>query len=62
MEMLLLDDEIKELIVSGQQTHKIKDAAMKKGMKTMRQSALGLVSEGKTTIEEINRITFAGEL
>ena len=62
MEILLLDDEIKELIVSGQQTHKIKDAAMKKGMKTLRQSALGLVSEGKTTIEEINRITFAEEL
>jgi type IV pilus assembly protein PilB len=62
MEILLPDDEIKELIVSGQQTHKIKDAAMRKGMRTLRQSALGLVSEGKTTIEEINRITFAEEM
>jgi type II secretory ATPase GspE/PulE/Tfp pilus assembly ATPase PilB-like protein len=62
MEMLLLDDEIKELIVSGQQTHKIKDAAIRKGMRTLRQSALGLVSEGKTTIDEINRITFAEEI
>ena len=62
MEILLLDDEIKELIVSGQQTYKIKDAAMKKGMSTLRQSALDLVSKGKTTIEEINRVTFAEEL
>jgi type IV pilus assembly protein PilB len=62
MEILLLDDEIKELIVSGQQTYKIKDAAMKKGMSTLRQSALDLVSQGKTTIEEINRVTFAEEL
>lgn len=62
MEILLLDDEIKELIVSGQQTYKIKDAATKKGMSTLRQSALDLVSQGKTTIEEINRVTFAEEL
>ncbi len=62
MEILLLDDEIKELIVSGQQTYKIKDAAMKKGMSTLRQSALNLVFKGKTTIEEINRVTFAEEL
>ncbi len=62
MEILLLDDEIKELIVSGQQTYKIKDAATKKGMSTLRQSALDLVFQGKTTIEEINRVTFAEEL
>lgn len=62
MEILLLDDEIKELIVAGQPTYKIKDAAIKRGMRTLRQSALDLVSKGKTTIEEINRVTFAEEL
>jgi len=31
-------------------------------MSTLRQSALDLVSQGKTTIEEINRVTFAEEL
>lgn len=61
MEVLLLDDEIREIVTSGEKTHKIKEIIRKKGMKSLRQSALDLVTQGQTTIEEIDRVTFVEE-
>ena len=59
MEMLLIDNEIRELVAGGRQSHRIEEVAATKGMRSLRQSALDLVIEGKTTVEEINRISFA---
>lgn len=57
-ELLVLDDELRELIVSREPIRRIKEAASKKGMQFIRQAALELVKTGQTTLEEINRVTF----
>lgn len=57
-ELLVLDDELRELIVSREPIRRIKEAASNKGMQFIRQAALELVKSGQTTLEEINRVTF----
>ena len=57
-EMLHLNDEIRELIVSKEPIRKIKDAARRNGTRYLRESALELVKRGETTLQEINRVTF----
>jgi general secretion pathway protein E len=57
-ELLLMDDETRELIVSRAPTRRIKEAAYARGTRSLRDSALELVSSGETTLEEINRVTF----
>lgn len=57
-ELLVLDDELRELIVSREPIRRIKEVASNKGMQFMRQAALDLVKSGQTTLEEINRVTF----
>lgn len=58
-ELLLLTDEIRELIVARAPIRQLKEAARQQGMASLRESALELVRAGKTTLEEINRVTFA---
>jgi general secretion pathway protein E len=57
-EMLHLNDEIRELIVAKEPIRKIKDAARRNGTRYLRESALALVKQGETTLQEINRVTF----
>jgi general secretion pathway protein E len=57
-EMLQLSDEIRELIIARQPIRLIKDAARRDGTRYLREAALDLVKQGKTTLEEINRVTF----
>lgn len=57
-ELLVLDDELRELIVSREPIRRIKEMAKNKGMQFMRQAALDLVKLGQTTLEEINHVTF----
>ncbi|MFW0758060.1 GspE/PulE family protein [Pseudomonas sp. H11T01] len=57
-ELLHLDDEIRQLIVERQPLPKIKAVACSRGLRLLRSSALELVREGRTTLEEINRVTF----
>lgn len=57
-ELLVLDDELRELIVSREPIRRIKETAKNKGMQFMRQAALDLVKSGQTTLEEINHVTF----
>lgn len=56
-ELLVLDDELRELIVSRAPARKLKDAARARGTGTLREAALRLVERGETTLEEINRVT-----
>ncbi len=57
-EMLHLNDEIRELIVAKEPIRRIKEAARRNGTRYLRESALNLVKQGETTLQEINRVTF----
>jgi general secretion pathway protein E len=57
-EILLLDDEIRQLIIDRQAIGLVKEAARKRGLHFLRESAVALVAAGKTTLQEINRVTF----
>lgn len=56
-ELLIIDDDIKELIIKRSGSHIIKEVAVKKGMSTLREDGLRKVSAGDTTIEEVLRVT-----
>jgi type IV pilus assembly protein PilB len=58
IELLDLNDEIRELIVSKAPVTQLKRAAAKAGTVFLRESALEKVFEGTTTLKEINRVTF----
>jgi len=55
-EIIVLDEEIRSLIISKASSNVIKDAAIKKGMKTLKDSGLEKVRQGITTIEEVLRV------
>ncbi|WHZ15106.1 MAG: Type IV fimbrial assembly, ATPase PilB [Nitrospira sp.] len=55
-EFLLVDDEIRRLIVSKADSNVIHQAAMKKGMKTLKQEGASKVLQGLTATEEVMRI------
>ena len=57
-EIMLLDDELRELIVGRQPVRVLKDAARRKGTRLLREAAVALVRGGRTSLEEINRVTF----
>jgi general secretion pathway protein E len=57
-ELLVLNDEMRELIVARAPARKLKEAARAAGTVPLREAALRLVEAGDTTIEEINRVTF----
>ncbi len=57
-EMMLLNDELRELIVARAPIRQVKEAAARAGAVSLRQAALDLVRRGETTLEEINRVTF----
>ena len=56
-EILLLNDEIRELIVAQEPIRKIKEAARKNGTRFLREAALDMVKTGATSLEEANRVT-----
>ena len=53
----VIDDALKELVVSGADSPEIKRTAVEHGMRTLRQSALRKLAEGVTTFEEVVRVT-----
>jgi type II secretory ATPase GspE/PulE/Tfp pilus assembly ATPase PilB-like protein len=58
LEALLIDDEIRDMIVEKASTDEIKKIAVtKKGMKTLRDNALENLKMGRTTLEEVLSIT-----
>ncbi|UVJ46116.1 GspE/PulE family protein [Pseudomonas sp. LS1212] len=57
-ELLHLDDEIRQMIIERQPIARIKALACSRGLRLLRGSALELVRDGRTTLEEINRVTF----
>ncbi len=56
-EMMTLDDEMRELIMNRESTAVLRENALKKGMKTLRDTGIASLYEGLTTIEELVRET-----
>jgi general secretion pathway protein E len=56
-EILPIDNAIRDLIDRSEDFLKIKDMAVKRGMRTLRQSALRKLAEGVTSFEEVVRVT-----
>jgi type IV pilus assembly protein PilB len=58
MELLDMNDELRELIVSKAPVSKLKQAARKSGTIFLRDAAIEKMVQGLTTLPEINRVTF----
>jgi type IV pilus assembly protein PilB len=57
-ELLDLSDSIREMILDRRPAADIKRQAVAEGMVPLRQSALGKVLDGRSTLREINKVTF----
>ncbi|HEX2834086.1 MAG TPA: GspE/PulE family protein [Thermoanaerobaculia bacterium] len=57
-ELLDLSDRIRTMILDRRPASEIKKAAHEEGMTFLRESALLKVTEGQTTLREINKVTF----
>ncbi|MCM2256593.1 MAG: GspE/PulE family protein [Vicinamibacteria bacterium] len=57
-ELLDLSDSIRELILARRSSAEIKRAAREEGMTFLRESAVNKALSGRTTLHEINKVTF----
>jgi type IV pilus assembly protein PilB len=57
LEVLEIDDTIKDMILEHASSDEIKEYAKSKGMKTLRENAIQKFLKGQTTVEEVIRIT-----
>jgi type II secretory ATPase GspE/PulE/Tfp pilus assembly ATPase PilB-like protein len=57
-ELLDLSDRIREMILDRKPSSEIKKAAREEGMRFLRESAVEQVMLGRTTLREINKVTF----
>ena len=55
---MVLTDELREMIVARKPIRELKDVARRGGTTFLRDAAVALVHDGKTSLEEINRVTF----
>ena len=60
-EILMMDDELRELVMQQASTAVLRSEARKRGMRTLRESGLIALYEGQTTIDEIVRETISEE-
>lgn len=56
-ELIIVNDEIRDLISSGASTDQLRNACRKQGMVTLRQAGLKAIFDGRTSIEEVVRET-----
>lgn len=56
-EVLDMNSDIRRMILNGKHANEIQHAAVQAGMVTLRQDASDKVAEGKTTVEEVIRVT-----
>jgi type IV pilus assembly protein PilB len=61
-ELLLLDDAIRDIIMHRGSTNVLREAARKRGMRTLRESGLLAIYDGQTTIEEVVSQTIYEEM
>ena len=58
-EILALNDRMREMVAAHEPVSRIKEEARKGGTRYLRESALALVAQGETTLEEIGRVTLS---
>jgi type IV pilus assembly protein PilB len=56
-EIMTIDDAIRQAILQRASTADIRAAAIRGGMRTLRESGLAALASGKTTVEEVLRET-----
>jgi type IV pilus assembly protein PilB len=56
-ELIIMNDELRDMISAGASTDQLRDACRKMGMTTLRESGLRAIADGVTTIEEVVRET-----
>jgi type IV pilus assembly protein PilB len=56
-ELMLLNDEIRDMIIRNASTDELRDSARKIGMVTLREAGMDAVFAGTTTAEEVIRET-----
>ena len=61
-EVLRIDDEMREIIINQGSTQAIREVALRKGMRTLRNSGLLSIYDGDTSIEEVVRETIQAEV
>jgi general secretion pathway protein E len=57
-ELMVLNDELRELITARAPVRQLKDASRANGTRFLRDAAFAAVKNGETTLQEINRVTF----
>ena len=58
---MLIDDEIRDMIINHASTQVLRMEARKRGMRTLRMSGLLAIYDGVSTIEEVVRETIMEE-
>ncbi|WP_305045650.1 type II secretion system ATPase GspE [Geoalkalibacter sp.] len=56
-ELLTMDDELRDLVLKKSDSATIKNAAIRKGMVALREAGLAKALQGRTTLEEVMRVT-----
>jgi general secretion pathway protein E len=56
-EILVMDDEIRDMVISRAPVNEIKETALKKGMRTLFNDGMIKAARGITTIKEVLRVT-----
>jgi type IV pilus assembly protein PilB len=59
-EVMVVNEDIRKLILEGASTIELREAARANGMLTLRESGLVKLRDGVTTIEEVMRVTTGG--
>jgi type II secretory ATPase GspE/PulE/Tfp pilus assembly ATPase PilB-like protein len=59
-ELMAVNEEVRELTLERASTQKIKDAAVRNGMITLKSDATEKVLLGMTTLEETLRVVYSG--
>ena len=59
---MVTSDRMRDFIMEGATTNQLKRFAIGEGMRTLRQSGLLKIIEGRTTIEEVLSVTVADDV
>jgi general secretion pathway protein E len=56
-EMLIIDDEIRKLILASADANQIRAVARQRGMRTLLEDGIKKITAGETTLNEVFRVT-----
>jgi len=56
-ELMIMNDDLREMVVAGSSTDELREKAMEYGMVTLRTAGMQFAYEGLTTIDEVVRET-----